>query len=102
MSHKAIAKAPKNGHAKPPSLKVVKKESQYENYTDTSNNYDMMRIPVGMDIIKSQMKDPKNALVLDCGAGTGNQSFMLCKSVKKIVAFETNGGMCSQMIKKKN
>ena len=62
--------------------KVQPKQSLYENYSDTSKNYDIMRIPVGMDIIKKQIKNIKQAVVLDCGAGTGNQAFALCDSVK--------------------
>ena len=75
--------------------------SNFENYSDTSSYYDSSRIPVGIDVILSQLESPKDALVLDAGAGSGNYSFELCKSVKQIVAFEMNEGMISQMKSKK-
>ena len=75
--------------------------SNFENYSDTSSYYDSSRIPVGIDVILSQLESPKDALVLDAGAGSGNYSFELCKSVKQIVSFEMNEGMISQMKSKK-
>ena len=75
--------------------------SKFENYTDTSSYYDTSRIPVGTDVILSQLKSQKDAMVLDAGAGSGNYRFELSKSVKKIVAFEMNDGMISQMRSKK-
>ena len=45
----------------------------------------------------SQLENPENSTVLDAGAGTGNHTFEMCKFVKKIVAFEIDEGMLSQI-----
>ena len=71
--------------------------SSYENYTETSRNYDKTREPVGMEIIvgcMAQAPAPLNqAVVLDAGCGTGSYSQALLRHVGKIEAVDLNEGM---------
>lgn len=71
--------------------------SSYENYTETSKNYDKTREPVGMEIIVGCMAQAPTALdqttVLDAGCGTGSYSQALLRYVGKIEAVDLNEGM---------
>ena len=58
-------------------------------------------MPCGVDLVIDRLKTPKDALVLDAGAGSGNYTFEICKNVKQVVSFEVNEGMISQMTQKK-
>ncbi len=71
--------------------------SSYENYTETSKNYDKTREPVGTEIIVGCMAHapvPLNrATVLDAGCGTGSYSRALLHYVAKVEAVDLNDGM---------
>ena len=71
--------------------------SSYENYTETSRNYDKTREPVGMEIIigcMAQAPAPLDqAVVLDAGCGTGSYSQALLRHVGRIEAVDLNEGM---------
>lgn len=71
--------------------------SSYENYTETSKNYDRTREPVGIEIIvgcMAQAPAPLNqTTVLDAGCGTGSYSQALLRHVGRIEAVDLNEGM---------
>ncbi|MGF1470764.1 MAG: class I SAM-dependent methyltransferase [Rubrobacteraceae bacterium] len=71
--------------------------SSYENYTETSKNYDKTREPVGTEVIVGCMAHAPVPLdrttVLDAGCGTGSYSRALLHYVGKIEAVDMNEGM---------
>lgn len=71
--------------------------SSYENYTETSKNYDKTREPAGMEIIIGCMAQTpvslREATVLDAGCGTGSYSQALLRHVGRIEAVDLNEGM---------
>ena len=71
--------------------------SSYENYTETSKNYDKTREPAGMEIITGCMAQTPvpldRATVLDAGCGTGSYSQALLRHVGRIEAVDLNEGM---------
>ncbi len=71
--------------------------SSYENYTETSKNYDRTREPAGMEIIIGCMAQTPvpldRAMVLDAGCGTGSYSQALLPHVGRIEAVDLNEGM---------
>ena len=71
--------------------------SSYENYTETSKNYDKTREPVGTEIIVGCMAQAPTPLerttVLDAGCGTGSYSQALLRHVGRIEAVDLNEGM---------
>ncbi len=71
--------------------------SSYENYTETSKNYDRTREPVGMEVIVGCMAHAPVPLhettVLDAGCGTGSYSEALLGYVGRIEAVDLNPGM---------
>ena len=71
--------------------------SSYENYTETSRNYDKTREPVGTEIIVGCMAQAPAPLgqttVLDAGCGTGSYSQALLRHVGRIEAVDLNEGM---------
>ncbi|CAN5799725.1 hypothetical protein BH23ACT11_BH23ACT11_19620 [soil metagenome] len=71
--------------------------SSYENYTETSKNYDKTREPVGTEIIVGCMAQAPAPLdkivVLDAGCGTGSYSQALLRHVGRIEAVDLNEGM---------
>ena len=71
--------------------------SSYENYTETSKNYDKTREPVGTEIVVGCMAQAPVSLdrttVLDAGCGTGSYSQALLRHVGRIEAVDLNEGM---------
>lgn len=78
----------------------VENVSSYENYTETSRNYDKTRKPIGTEIIVGCMAQtlvPLNrAVVLDAGCGTGSYSQVLLRQVGRIEAVDLNHGMLEE------
>lgn len=71
--------------------------SSYEDYTQTSKNYDETRQPVGVEIIVgcfSRGLAPLDRMtVLDAGCGTGSYALALLDHVGRIEAVDLNPGM---------
>lgn len=71
--------------------------SSYENYTETSKNYDKTREPAGMEVIIGCMAQASvpldRTVVLDAGCGTGSYSQALLRHVGRIEAVDLNEGM---------
>ena len=73
----------------------------YEKYEETSNNYDSLRKPVAVEIIKKQIaivannmkKSNKDIILLDGGCGTGNYIVEFHEIVGKVIGIEFNDGM---------
>ncbi len=71
--------------------------SKFENYTITSENYDLTRQPVGLELIFGALACGSRPLgeqtVLDAGCGTGNYLAALHGKVAKVEGVELNLGM---------
>ena len=71
--------------------------SKLENYTITSENYDLTRQPVGLELIFGALACGSRPLgeqtVLDAGCGTGNYLAALHGKVAKVEGVELNLGM---------
>src|SRR5215207_6402945 len=71
--------------------------SSYENYTQTSKNYDKTREPVGTEITIGCFAHAPAPLdrtvVLDAGCGTGNYARAMLDYVDRIEAVDMNPGM---------
>jgi ubiquinone/menaquinone biosynthesis C-methylase UbiE len=71
--------------------------SQFENYTSTSENYDLTRQPVGLELIFGALACGSRPLseqtVLDAGCGTGNYLAALAGNVARVEGVELNPGM---------
>ncbi len=71
--------------------------SRFENYTSTSENYDLTRRPVGMELILGALacgfRPLAEQIVLDAGCGTGNYVAALAGKVGRIEGVELNPGM---------
>ncbi len=68
--------------------------SDFENYHETSQHYDLTRVPVGLEIIgKALGRSPTplaNQTLLDAGCGTGAYAAAFVSRVKGIVAIDLN------------
>jgi ubiquinone/menaquinone biosynthesis C-methylase UbiE len=71
--------------------------SYFENYHETSEHYDLTRVPVGIEIIaKALGRSPipvENQILLDAGCGTGAYAAAFASRVKGIVAIDLNTKM---------
>jgi ubiquinone/menaquinone biosynthesis C-methylase UbiE len=71
--------------------------SKFENYTNTSQNYDLTRQPVGLELIFGALACGSRPLgeqtVLDAGCGTGNYLAALAGKVARVEGVELNSGM---------
>jgi ubiquinone/menaquinone biosynthesis C-methylase UbiE len=71
--------------------------SRFENYTSTSENYDLTRRPAAMELILGALAMGSRPLaeqvVLDAGCGTGNYVAALAGRVARIQGVELNPGM---------
>ena len=71
--------------------------SYFENYHETSQHYDLTRVPVGLEIIaKALGRSPttlSNQTLLDAGCGTGAYAAAFVSHVKDIVAIDLNPKM---------
>ncbi len=71
--------------------------SNFENYHETSQHYDLTRVPVGLEIIaKALDRSPtplENQTLLDAGCGTGAYAAAFVSRVKDIVAIDLNPTM---------
>ena len=71
--------------------------SKFENYTSTSENYDLTRQPVGLELIFGALACGSRPLgeqtVLDAGCGTGNYLAALHGKVARVEGVELNLGM---------
>ena len=71
--------------------------SKFENYTNTSENYDLTRQPVGLELIFGALACGSRILgdqiVLDAGCGTGNYLAALASKVARVEGVELNLGM---------
>ncbi len=71
--------------------------SSYENYTQTSKNYDKTRRPIGTEIIVGCFAHAPvpldQTVVLDAGCGTGNYAGAVLDHVGRIEAVDMNPGM---------
>ena len=78
--------------------------SQFENYTNTSQNYDLTRQPVGLELIFGALACGSRPLgeqtVLDGGCGTGNYLPALAGKVARVEGVELNPGMLGTAQKK--
>jgi len=85
-------------------------DAEYEDYTTTSNTYDSVRAPVGLDSLGNALKmsAANNNLsvdelrLLDVGCGTGNYIDAVKNSVKSCNGLEFNDGMFEQASRKHN
>jgi ubiquinone/menaquinone biosynthesis C-methylase UbiE len=77
--------------------KEIRDMSSYEDYTQTSENYDKTREPVGTEISVGCFAHAPVPLdqmvVLDAGCGTGNYSRAMLHYVGRIEAVDLNPGM---------
>jgi len=71
--------------------------SLFENYTGTSENYDLTRRPAGIELILGALACGSRPLaeqsVLDAGCGTGNYAAALAGKVGRVECVEMNPGM---------
>ncbi len=71
--------------------------SQFENYTSTSENYDLTRRPAGLELLLGALACGSRPLaeqtVLDAGCGTGNYAAALAREVGRVECVELNAGM---------
>ncbi len=78
--------------------------SGYENYSDTSKNYDKTRKAIGVEIIvgcfASGPQPLDQMLVLDAGCGTGSYREALLPHVLRIEAVDSNSAMIEEASRK--
>ncbi len=78
--------------------------SGYEDYDDTSKNYDKTRRAIGVEIIvgcfASGPQRLDQMLVLDAGCGTGSYSEALLPHVLRVEAIDSNGAMVEEASRK--
>ena len=71
--------------------------SRFENYTSTSENYDLTRRPAGLELILGALASGSRPLseqvLLDAGCGTGNYAAALTGKVGRLECVELNPGM---------
>ena len=71
--------------------------SDFENYHETSQHYDLTRVPVGLEIIENALSHSSTSLanqsLLDAGCGTGAYAAAFVSRVKDIVAIDLNPKM---------
>ncbi len=74
--------------------------SQYENYHNTSQDYDNTRIPIGIEIFLGCFSATPRALIdqhiLDAGCGTGSYLQALKNKIGNLSGLELNQGMLAQ------
>ena len=67
--------------------------SLFENYNKKSSYYNMIRVPVGLEYLPTDLEEKR---VLDCGSGTGNYiQHFLDNGVQEMHSFEGSIGMIS-------
>jgi ubiquinone/menaquinone biosynthesis C-methylase UbiE len=75
-------------------------KAEFENYHETSKNYDNTRVPVGTEILlgcfASSPRPLQGQTILDAGCGTGNYIRALNGKVGMLVGLEFNEGMLAQ------
>jgi len=80
--------------------------SDFENYHETFQHYDLTRVPVGLEIIaKAFGRSPTplaNQTLLDAGCGTGAYTAAFVSRVKDIVAIDLNPKMLATAISRLN
>lgn len=73
--------------------------SSYEDYTQTSANYDRTRVPIGLEILLGCLCRAPRPLhqvrLLDAGCGTGSYTQALLPHVGHVQAVDMNAGMLS-------
>ena len=67
--------------------------TSFENYTDTSNNYDNTRTPVGLNIYYELFSDIHMKKICDIGCGTGNYLKPLSDKCEYICGIDLNKAM---------
>ena len=71
--------------------------SRFENYSSTSENYDLTRQPAGMELILGTLacapRPLAEQIVLDAGCGTGNYAAAIADKVGRMECVELNPGM---------
>jgi len=74
--------------------------TEYENYQETSENYDETRVPIGTEILlgcfASSLRPLHEQVILDGGCGTGNYIQALRGKVGRLFGLEFNEGMLTQ------
>lgn len=77
---------------------------EYEDYQETSRNYDRTRVPIGAQIILGALASGPNPLpeqtVLDAGCGTGNYIDALRRHVGRLCGLELSEGMLAWACRK--
>ena len=70
----------------------------YENYAATTQNYDLTRTPIGVEVLLGCFATAQNSLsqleILDAGCGTASYSLALLPYVRRIVGVDA----CQEMI----
>lgn len=71
--------------------------SRFENYSSTSQNYDLTRRPIALELLLGPLacgaKPLAEQVVLDAGCGTGNYAAALAGKVGRLECVELNSGM---------
>ena len=71
------------------------KKNEYENYNETSKNYDYSRVAVGLEEMNEAFKEfnEKATVYADVGCGTGNYLLNVGKNYEKSTGIDLNEGM---------
>ena len=80
----------------PEPLSSMKWSTEYENYSQTSSQYDETRVQVGLafiDEVLASLGAVDELRILDAGCGTGNYINTLRNRVQNIVGIDLNEGM---------
>lgn len=79
------------------ALAIFDTMSSYENYAETSENYDATRIPMGIEIILGALARAPAPLgevkLLDAGCGTGSYAAALAEHVGRVTCVDLNEEM---------
>ncbi len=79
-------------------------KNEYEDYQESSRNYDNTRVPIGLEILLGCFVSTPRLLqeqtILDAGCGTGNYIEALKGKVGRLYGLELNEGMLGQARKK--
>ena len=74
--------------------------TEYENYQETSENYDITRVPIGTEILlgcfASSPRPLQEQTILDGGCGTGNYIQAFRGKIGSLFGLELNKGMLAQ------
>lgn len=72
----------------------------YEDYSATSANYDLSRVPLGLSLLRQVLSEftlkGTGATLLDAGCGTGSYLVALSGSIGRLVGLEFNPGMLAR------